>query len=106
MEQMKKGRFGPYTAKAKVNEIKRESEEILKQLRRIESNFRFNALVSRVDCFLSEWEDFNSRLKASESVKTKESIPLCYKQLKTNRSLNSHFKLLGLHHGLNFTNKL
>ena len=98
-------------------QVKDELQQTLKKIKRVETNNEFNSLVDKIRNFLCKWEseyggpdeisvNDNNRsskvsLKSEDDYKNRyeESkkiiIPLCYKNLQDNRSLNQNFQQLG-----------
>ncbi len=98
-------------------QVKNELQQTLKKIKRVETNNEFNSLVDKIRSFLCKWEseyggpdemsvNDNNRsskvsLKSEDNYKNRyeESkkiiIPLCYKNLQDNRSLNQNFQQLG-----------
>jgi transcriptional regulator with PAS, ATPase and Fis domain len=105
-------------------QVKDELQQTLKKIKRVETNNEFNSLVDKIRVFLYKWEDEyggptdeilanNETNKSSkkyllqniyddydnkryeENLDKKSIIPLCYKNLQDNRSLNQNFQQLG-----------
>ncbi len=102
-------------------QVKDELQQTLKKIKRVETNNEFNSLVDKIREFLYKWEDeyggptdeilaYNESGKKNllqnnyddyddkryeENFNKKSIIPLCYKNLQDNRSLNQNFQQLG-----------
>ena len=98
-------------------QVKDELQQTLKKIKRVETNNEFNSLVDKIRGFLCKWEseyggpdelsmndsnrsrkvslksddDYKNRYEESKKI----IIPLCYKNLQDNRSLNQNFQQLG-----------
>ena len=76
--------------------VKRELEETLKKIKRVETNNEFNSLVDKVKNFLFKWEvDYGRPLEKYADEQNSSIIQLCYKNLQDNRSLNHNFQTIG-----------